>query len=501
MPNSLAHNLLRSGGRRTTLFLVACILYFAGRAPFFGQWDSFDYVKQIVTHQLSNLGFGRPVFIGYNILLWESARHIFRLSRLDAEWVILSATILTGAIGVVLFGRFARGLLPALPAQMAMLAFLLSPIYALYSGFIMTEVPMMVAALAAGVILWVTDARYRAEGALAAGVIFGMAVGIREQAVTFGAAYLWILWVRRPDTRRRLEGGMLFGLSALAVIVAPILGLFIHDPQRFFERITTWLRAIPMSEGHFWRNFEASLLFTLALCPGAWLTLLGGGLFRLFRHAGTEACDSRRGVTAIVQQSTGSLGLHIPHPYWGILCGIVLPVAALWRDADVQIHPRYALVALPGALILCASLYARWFPTKKAAVTWAALQVLFFGIAQIGIQPFRQIQRQKKEYAELVLRSIPDRGLLIAGSYSPVLDYYRGIGARPQWQLLWSGWGWERKTAEATIRDAWRSGPVYLCNGPYGWLYLENEWLDLYFFFRDCRKEVVAPGIARIFPP
>ncbi len=496
-----ANGLRRSGGRHTTLFLIACLLYFTGRAPFFGQWDSFDYVKQIVTHQLSDLGFGRPVFIGYNILLWESARHIFGLSVLDAEWVILSATILAGAVGVLVFGRLSRRLLPSLPAQMATSAFLLAPIYALYSGFIMTEVPMIVAALAAGLILWATDAQYCAVGAMAGGAVFGLAVGIREQAVTLGAAYLWILWVRRPDARRRLQGIVLFGLSALAVIAAPMLVLFVYDPGRFLLRTATWLRAIPMGQGHFLWNFEASLLFALAVCPGAWLTVLGGGLVRLFRHVRTGAWESRVEVKAKVPQSTCPPGLHIPHPYWGILCGVVFPIAALWRDADVQMHPRYTLVALPGALILCAALYYRWFPTRRAAVTWATLQVFSFCIAQIGIQPFRQIQRQKREFAEVVLRSVPDGGFLVAGSYSPVLDYYRGIGERPRWRLLWSGWDWDRKTVGAAVRDAWKHGPVYLCDGPYGWLYLEDERLDLYFLFRDCRRDIVAPGITRIWPP
>ena len=41
------------------LTIIACLLYFAGRAPFAGQWDSFDYLKQIATHRLSDLGFGR----------------------------------------------------------------------------------------------------------------------------------------------------------------------------------------------------------------------------------------------------------------------------------------------------------------------------------------------------------------------------------------------------------------------------------------------------------
>ena len=68
--------------------------------------------------------------------------------------------------------------------------------------------------------------------------------------------------------------------------------------------------------------------------------------------------------------------LPVPHSGWGALCCLALPVASLWRDADVQIHPRYLLVALPAALVLCAGLYRRWFPSDGAAAVWAVEQPL-----------------------------------------------------------------------------------------------------------------------------
>ncbi len=485
-----------------TLFLLACVLYFAGRAPFLGQWDSFDYMKQIVTHQLSDLGFGRPVFIGYNILLWEAVKRLFGLQLLDAEWVVMAGIILTGAVGVLLFAGLARHLLPGQPARMAALALLLSPMYAVYSGFIMTEVPMITAVVAAALILLATRKHHRGVGALVGGLLFGISVGMREQAITLSAAFLWIIWIGRPDRRRRLEGLIIFALASLAAIVAPILGLYVHDPVWFFGRTRLWLRAIPMGEVHFWRNLEASLLFLFAACPGAWLALAGGAFYHWHQGRKSPSADTGSRVSWRHQTKEGNEALHIAHPLWGIICCLVLPIAALWRDADVQIHPRYAMIGLPAALILCSALYNYWLPSKRAAVIWAILQVSAFGAAQAGFQPLRQIQRQKHEYTNLVLQSVPEGCLLIPGGYSPIFDYYRGIGVRPQWRLLWSGWGWDRKVAEVTIRQAWRRHePVYLCNGPHGWLYFEEEWLDLYFIFRDCPREEVAPGIVKLAPP
>src|SRR5207247_6463854 len=72
------------------LTIIACLLYFAGRAPFAGQWDSFDYLKQIATLRLSDLGFGRPVFIAYNIALWETMRKVFGLVPHQLEAVAMA---------------------------------------------------------------------------------------------------------------------------------------------------------------------------------------------------------------------------------------------------------------------------------------------------------------------------------------------------------------------------------------------------------------------------
>jgi hypothetical protein len=117
------------------------------------------------------------------------------------------------------------------------------------------------------------------------------------------------------------------------------------------------------------------------------------------------------------------------------------------------------------------------------------------------MQPLRHLQGEKREYARLVCEAVPGEGLLIPGGYSPILDYYRALGDRPQWRILWSGWGWDARTAEAAIRDAWSHHlPVYLCRGPAGWLYLEDELLDLYFLFRRSEQKEMAAGLFRVYP-
>ena len=202
--------------------VVALYLYIAGSAPFLGQWDSFDYLKQIVSHQLSPLGFGRPVFIGYNILLWESARRIFHLEPLKVEDVVMIGTILLGVLGILLFQELARRFLSPPASRMAALAMAISPMYAVYSGFIMTEIPMLVALMSSALLLLKSNRRYPVLADALGGIFFGMAIGIREQAITMSATFLWILCCRR-DARKRVHSILLFGAAAASAVLSPIL--------------------------------------------------------------------------------------------------------------------------------------------------------------------------------------------------------------------------------------------------------------------------------------
>ena len=485
------------------LLAVACLLFLLNRAPFLGQWDSFDYVKQVVNHQLSDLAMGRPVFIAYNIAWWEAMRWLLHLAPLQAETVMMYGVIIAGVLGVALFMRFSCLLLSPQVSRMAALALALSPMYVIYSASIMTEVPMLVAALCAAMMLWDNKPGAQIYRNLAGGLAFGAAVGIREQALTLGAAYLWIICVRRSGWRSRIQSLAVFSFSSLSMILLSAGFLYLKDPGAFARRLQVWFLSIPTEGVHFWTNAEASLIFTLGICPGAWLGVLCAGAFqgwknlRRFRRRGTERAASSGSLPGKLP----SQGDGIPCLGWAVFCGLILPIAALWRDADVQIHPRYCIIALPASLIFCAAVFHRWLPSRRAAVVWAVLQVGVFGITQIAIHPFRDVYYQKKEYALMVRTMVPGAALLIPGSYSPIIDYYRGLGDRPDWKILWSGWRWNHKDAEKQITEAWRQRePVFLCEGPRAWAYFEDEWLDLFFFLRGHRREVIAPGLVRVYP-
>jgi hypothetical protein len=469
--------------------VAALYLYVAGSAPFLGQWDSFDYLKQIVSHTLSPLGFGRPVYLGYNILLWESTKRVFHLEPLRVEGVVMIGTVLLGVFGVLLFRALAGRFLSPPASRMAALAFAISPMYAVYSGFIMTEVPMLVALMSSALLLLKTGRRHPALTDAYSGILFGMAIGIREQAITMSAAFLWILFSRR-ESKKPVHSILLFGGAAVTAALLPVLWIYFLDPSGFIKKTVIWLHAIPMGQIQFWNNIQASFLYTLAICPAAWIAAGAAGLCILFK---------RRPL--VFPNERVSLEPSVRNPILGVFCSIIVPVVALWRDADIQIHPRYALIALPGSLIFCSSVYDRWIRSRRGPAIWAIVHVLFLGSALVIFSPFRQVQNEKMHFAEAVRNAVPGKALMIAGSYSPIFDYYRGIGVRPQWQILWTGWDWKPGAAENLIRKSWADQiPVYMIEDPLGWRYFESEYLHFFFLFRDCRKEFVIPKLFRIYP-
>lgn len=472
----------RAAGVR--LALLAWALYTACRTPFVGQWDSFDYLRQFVTHDLSDLGFGRPVFVGYNIALWEMSSKTLGLEPLCVASVAMAGTLLLAAWGVFLFHQVAHRLLAPRAAGLASMALLLSPVYAVYSGSVMTEVPMLVALLLGARLSLDVECDERPVRELLAGVCLGLAAGIREQAVVWGPAYLWLIWTSRVGGEARLRATLRFGVAAALATLGPIAFLYARDPAGYSARVRVWLGAIPLGPGQFASNLEASLAYAIALSPAVWLGALVAGARRIL----IRRVEPRK-LTAV----------RIPYAVSGVVCCIVIPVASLWRDADVQLHPRYLLIALPGVVLCGAALFDRWAGTARAAVVWGVLHLVVFGVAQAGLSVMRGLQSERRVYVERVYAHVHGTALLAGGNLSPALDYYRSVGNRPGWQVLWSGWSWSPEGARAAIEGARSRGqPVYICDGPWAWFNFELQRLDLFHATRGRKLESVLPGLVRV---
>ena len=218
-----------------------------------GQWDSFDYLKQIVTHQFSDLGIGRPVFIGYNIILWEFVSKVFRLSALEVESVVVIEIVLLGGAGVSLFDCWRAGSCP-------------------FEGASGDRGPASFAGLCA--LLGLRDDRGpdARDGHRRRGRSLGSRAGPACWARGARRTAFWnIRWdsrigrdpgrrfpvdtlVRRFDFSSWVPSSLRFGVASVLVIVAPVALFYLYDPSRFMQRTRVWLSILPTGEVHFWKT-------------------------------------------------------------------------------------------------------------------------------------------------------------------------------------------------------------------------------------------------------
>ncbi|MGB7623430.1 MAG: hypothetical protein WBN92_13845, partial [Terriglobia bacterium] len=150
-PVQAKNQLLATPRERAILGLLLLgfgILAFLFRNPFMGQWDSFDYVTKTLRHQVSDLAFGRPLFLGINRVMWEGANRV-GVSVFHAFWV--AQTVVGGFAlwGLVCFYSCVKRVGGVRLALFGVAWLATTPMYLAYSGMVMTEVPSLTCLLAA----------------------------------------------------------------------------------------------------------------------------------------------------------------------------------------------------------------------------------------------------------------------------------------------------------------------------------------------------------------
>lgn len=424
-------------------FLLYCLL----RHPFVGQWDSFDYTWRAVRHQFSPLGLGRPVYSLINMATWETAR-LFGL-RPDQAWRALQVVPLAlGALGLVFQYRFVSRLAGAAAARAAILLLALSPSYVVYSGYVMSEIPMLFFLMVA------LDLMHKGaiQGSLTrlggGSFVLGLAVGTREQAAVLVPFFLLILVSAGGRSKSSSALALALGPAVLAVIGTASVAAAFTDG--YADRFYRWFSVVAPAE-----RFEPRLaLIVLA-----------------YAFAGSPIASGLCVAAAIDALKRRDLWFN------GFLAlGVLLPLVALFFNPDSHLHPRYEMIALP-ALTAGAGMFAARAAAQLKAREWQGLLPLGLGsilvlLIAVGclIQPARRQAQADREFVAFLARELPNRATIIAGRYTPGLHYLRGIGARPDWRIISSGWDWPGRRLALQVRGDLAEGRrVYICGDARSW--------------------------------
>ena len=444
--------------------------------PFMGQWDSFDYVTKALRHQVSDLAFGRPLFLGIIRVAWEGAQplgvsqeHAFRVAQ-GVVWVF-------AIFGLACFYYCVKRIGGVRLALLGVAWLATTPMYVAYSGMVMTEVPSLACLLAAVALLLLWQRSRRLSQLVLSALLFAAGIQIREQLITAAAVFpLMILLDRGLTWRQRITAVLLHtGIYILGVLA--VLALVMRMDPEFWRRVQGWAAVLPIRT----HGLGKQLLYLLGFA------FVNGGLSLL----GLLLTWRRWAKVAPVRALVSGMAL--------------LPLLTLLPNADLRIQPRYELIAVP-AFVLAALVGLKLMqaeeksPARRILLGVVLLGHLSFFVGGMAVLVrFNRLSLERKARVETLLASAPRNAAFVGGAYTPILGFYQQSGIRPDWDVIRSGWEWNRESLPERInRELVANRRVFYLSDARVWDYLRGEQADVEALRSKFRFVRVARGMEYI---
>ncbi|HWQ36373.1 MAG TPA: glycosyltransferase family 39 protein [Blastocatellia bacterium] len=427
------------------LALLAWALAWLVRDPFIADWDGFDYAACIVQGVPSPLGLGRALFLAYNRALWLVAHHGFGLRPEDAYLVIKYGVMAqTGPAVVGLYALYRELTAERNAALLSALMVALSPLYVVYSGRGMSEIP--------GILLWSWSLwwmlrslrQQRAGQYLMAAALFGLSANVREFAIFYLPVVALAGWLYGQRWKVSLAA---MALASLAAVAGPVFWL-LSWPEYYLPAVRTWyaLSAHERLEHPVTiRNLWLLAGYAFICSPAA--TLLAPVAFY---NSARKLLSERHGRVLLCISLFG-----------------LLSVIVLIANHDLAVNPRYLLTGLVGIAPLCGWWLAGWLSaTRWRRAVLSSLSALTL-LSLIGMAIFlERVQwprtRAARDYA-VKISVLPEQAVFIVGRRTPLVNFHQRIGARPDWQTVPYGSGWPDDKLGEVIDSHLKAGrPVYV---------------------------------------
>lgn len=417
-----------------TLALTLAIIFID---PFIGDWDGLDYTVLSLRGHPSSMALGRTLFIFTNHAAWRIAHELFGLQAENAYLLFKYMVVAQSFLAVVACWVLARELVRSVyAATIAALLVSVSPAFVVYSGQVMTEIPSILF-LVLGLTVYLRGVRSRSLWLMLAGAaILGAGANLRETVAFYG---LWL--VVAPIAcgwKVRWREIALVVLSCLVFVVFTF-GIFafwfLTDLNNFRASWFGWLESMRMEEARHpveIYNVVPWLKFFFLNAPLVFVVL---------PFAGFKELRARGFSVLLAMAATG-------------LCANLL----LLFNYSTTINWRYLLTGLPALAPLAATFYlsafTAWTGSAKRAFTSVLLLIASITLAfAVFTRPvsseFVQKRALTKNYHER-LAHVPKDAVMISGSQTVAVTYWRGIGAG-QWDVIGTGSGWPGEGISSTI--------------------------------------------------
>jgi hypothetical protein len=435
------------------LISLTLILFFVD--PFIGDWDGLDYTILSLRGYPSSMALGRSLFTLYNHGLYLVAHNLFGIPPRDAYLIFKYAVVVQGPLAVIASWVLARDLTRSVQAAtIAALLLTFSPVFIIYSGQVMTDVPSVLL-LCVSLIIHLRGLQKRNIWLVLIGAaLLGAGVNLRETM----AFYLpWLVLAPFFCGWKLGKRELLVVILSCAVFVCFGLGVFgywfLSDPD-YRKGWYGWRESMrqesalhPVSI----RNLLPFFVYLFVTSPPVLLTLP----FALLKEW-RERWLSPLLLLALV-------GL-----FADLLLLLNYSTAIVWR---------YPLAALPVLTPLTGDylvrrLTARFHSVRNAMVISVAAIVLLVVLFGLYIRP---ISRQFVEWRALSktydsqLSLLPRDAVIMAGQQTVAVTYWRGVG-EGEWDVIGTGGGWPGDQLVPLISNYLRKGKrVFLDTDPRWW--------------------------------
>jgi hypothetical protein len=395
--------------------------------PFIGDWDGLDYTMLSLAGYPSSMALGRNLFIFSNHSVFLLAHALFGLQPENAYLLFKYAVVAQAPLAVIACWLVAHSVSNSLHvAALTALLLVCSPVFVLYGGQVMTDVPSVLV-LGLSLVIHLRGVRSKNLWLILAGAaLMGLGMNLRE---TVGFFAPW--FVLAP-----IACGWKFGKREVLYVGASILVFLVFALGWF----AYWFITDPYYR-HIWYGWRESMRQESSRHPVAlanlrpyltYLFITGPFVFLTLPFAPIVEWRKRH--------FSPLLALWVVALFADFL---------LFFNYSTTVNWRYFLTGLPGLAPLASSwlllVGTRLFGNAKRALVACVLVIVGFAtIFTILMRPvsFEFIQRRamSKDYKKR-LEPLPPDAVMISGAQTIAVTYWAAIGAG-HWETIGTGGGW-----------------------------------------------------------
>jgi len=436
--------------------LVALLLVLWFIDPFIGDWDGLDYTMLSLAGYPSSMALGRNLFIFGNYALYETFHWLFNVQPENAYLVFKYAVVAQAPLAVIACWVLARDFTRSIySATLAALFVACSPVFVLYGGQVMTDVPSVLLLSVALIIHYRGLQRNRIWMVMLGAGLLGLGMNLRETMCFFAP---WL--VLAPFVCGWRVGRRQIFLVALSCLC-------------FFLFAFSWFGFWFLTDAHYrwiWFGWRESMRQETARHPVT--------LHNLWPYLGYFFISAPIVLLSLPFAMRSEWRLRRLSPTLLLAATGLFANLLLFFNYSTAINWRYFLTGLPAMAPLCADFLIRVLNRRvnNIRIAFAAYVVVVLGFAVVFgllIRPassqFIERRAMSKEYGRR-LAPLPRDAVMISGSQTIAVTYWKAIGAGA-WKTIGTGAGWPGDNLVPLIEEHLREGRrVFIDTDPRWWL-------------------------------